>query len=259
MSRFEERSFDHAESSAWLLGWERVDEERKERYASLRMAPRWRTLIAVGFAVFALDQWTKLLVVKHLTPAFVMAYRAEQRKDMVRLVRPEEEDEVLGRTGTFDQLRYFLRASKPCADQPSSCPRVRVFESFWDWHYEENPGAAWSIFARTNERYRVVFLCSVSILALGFIVAFVRKLPDSQRHTILALSLVAGGALGNLVDRLRLGYVVDFISWYVGSYHWPTFNVADSAISSGVALLALGMLRDLKPKQRPQNEVGAVT
>jgi signal peptidase II len=220
------------------------------------MAPRWRTLIAVALTVFAVDQWTKLLVVKHLTPAFAIEAKG---KRPVATLSTDEREEILENTGVVDQIRYYFNASKPCAQLPTQCPRVRVIEGFWDWHYEENPGAAWSIFARADERFRVIFLCTVSIAALGFIIGFIRKLSDSQRHVVFALSLVAGGAVGNLLDRLRLGYVIDFISWYAGSYRWPTFNVADSAISTGVALLALSMLRDLGPKTKPQNEVGAVT
>jgi lipoprotein signal peptidase len=57
--------------------------------------------------------------------------------------------------------------------------------------------------------------------------------------------LISGGAIGNLIDRIRLGYVIDFIEWYAGNLRWPTFNIADSAISTGVALIVLGMLVDL--------------
>ena len=63
----------------------------------------------------------------------------------------------------------------------------------------------------------------------------------------MALALVLGGALGNLYDRLAYGYVVDFLEFYVGSFHWPSFNIADSAISVGVALLALEILRNETP------------
>ena len=68
---------------------------------------------------------------------------------------------------------------------------------------------------------------------------FLRRWARESRLALVALSLVAGGAVGNLVDRLRFGSVVDFIDWYWGSYHWYTFNVADAAITSGAALLIL--------------------
>ena len=63
-----------------------------------------------------------------------------------------------------------------------------------------------------------------------------------ERLLVIAFSLIAGGAVGNLIDRIRYGEVVDFIQWYVKSHYWPSFNVADSAISIGVALLAIDML-----------------
>jgi signal peptidase II len=77
----------------------------------------------------------------------------------------------------------------------------------------------------------------------------------NERLLVIAFSLIAGGAVGNVIDRIRYGEVVDFIQWYVKSYYWPSFNVADSAISVGVGLLAIDMLFSKKPelKESPKS------
>lgn len=205
------------------------------------LAPRWRTLVAVAASVFVLDQWTKMLAVAHLTPGVALAHRVTGAAGM----RTHEDLEALvDEKGALEELRDFYTTSSPCTGG-GLCPRVRVVEGFWDWHYAENPGAAWSMFAHANHEFRTVFLAGFSIVASLIIIGFVRKLPDSQRLLLVALSLILGGALGNLADRVRLGYVIDFIEWYSGTWRWPTFNVADAAISSGIALWALDTLLDL--------------
>ena len=124
--------------------------------------------------------------------------------------------------------------------------RMRLFEvitvipGFFNITYVRNKGAAFSLFAGAPDTFRVVFFISTTVLALVVIALVIRK--TEQRLLIAAFSLVAGGACGNLIDRVRSGEVVDFIQWYVKSWYWPSFNVADSAISIGVALLAFDML-----------------
>jgi signal peptidase II len=212
------------------------------------LAPRWRTLIAIALSVFALDQWTKFLVVEHLTPGIALAHRVNA--DPATAFDRDAIDELLEKKGVFEQVRDFYTVASPCDHSP--CPRVRVIEGFWDWRYTENPGAAWSILAKADPKFRVLFLTVVSFAAIIFIIGFVRKLPASEKMVLIALSLIMGGAIGNLIDRIRLGYVIDFIEWYAGSLHWPTFNVADSAISSGIALLVLNSVVDLV--RRKQNQ-----
>ena len=100
-----------------------------------------------------------------------------------------------------------------------------------------NTGAAFSLLAGAPEAVRVPLFVGVAIAAAVAVVAFVRKLDDRQWGLAAALALVLGGAVGNLVDRLRYGAVVDFVLVYWRNWHWPAFNVADSAISVGVAVL----------------------
>ena len=111
---------------------------------------------------------------------------------------------------------------------------VEVIPGFFNIVYFKNPGAAFGIM-RNAGALKTVFLSGVTIVALVVIGALIRQSRDAV--TTLVLSLVAGGAVGNLVDRVRFGYVVDFLDLYVGAYHWPAFNVADSAITSGVITL----------------------
>ena len=100
-----------------------------------------------------------------------------------------------------------------------------------------NPGAAFGINVGEHSRWVFTGLALVALVVLG---AMVRQTPPHQRFRLLALGLVCGGALGNLVNRLRSPRgVVDFIDVYIGTYNWPTFNVADMAVSSGAIALAI--------------------
>ena len=101
-----------------------------------------------------------------------------------------------------------------------------------------NSGAAFSFLSDAGGWQRWFFV----VLALGVsvvIAVWMYRLPPNQRWTAMALGLVLGGAIGNVIDRLLYGHVVDFLDFYVGQWHWPTFNVADSAITIGVAILII--------------------
>jgi signal peptidase II len=106
-----------------------------------------------------------------------------------------------------------------------------------------NRGAAFGILSDAGLRYQGEILSAVSLLALAGIAVYAWRLPAEARLPRLALACVLGGAIGNLIDRVRFGYVVDFIHVYWKQHAWPDFNLADSAISLGVALLLLDMLR----------------
>ncbi len=197
------------------------------------MSRRWWILVGIGLFVLVLDQWSKFLAVKHLTPG------------------------LEGRSGAIEQLGAFYgEVEHPCRSVGARCPQVTVVEGFWSWRYVENPGAAWGFLRSAPESIRVPFFFFVSLAAIAFIIGFFRKLEDDQWVTIIALSLVFGGALGNFVDRIHLSYVIDFIDWYLApiQYRWPTFNVADSAISTGVVLLMLEWLRDAVRSKSDKSE-----
>jgi signal peptidase II len=101
-----------------------------------------------------------------------------------------------------------------------------------------NSGAAFSFLSEAGGWQRWFFsLLTISICALLMI--WLKRLDEHEKPAAIGLSLVLGGALGNLIDRLMYGYVIDFIQWYYYGYYWPTFNVADSAISVGATLLVV--------------------
>ncbi len=105
-----------------------------------------------------------------------------------------------------------------------------------------NEGAAFSFLASAGGWQRWFFAC-FAILMSVVLVIWLLRLGPRERLMAAALSLIVGGAVGNLIDRVLTGRVVDFIDLYVGDWHWPAFNVADSAITLGVILLLLGNLR----------------
>jgi signal peptidase II len=119
---------------------------------------------------------------------------------------------------------------------------VPVIDGFFSLTLVTNPGLAFGMLSTTPAGWRwVVALLSIGALTVLAVVGL-RMLPGGGRLTPLALGLIFGGAVGNLIDRGRFGAVVDFLDFYWRSYHWPAFNAADSAITVGVALLALRLL-----------------
>jgi signal peptidase II len=102
--------------------------------------------------------------------------------------------------------------------------------------YLTNTGAAFGILAGQPAMWRQVFFVSVGLVALVAICFMYRRLRNESTWYEVALAFIAGGAIGNLIDRLRLGSVVDFLDVYIGTHHWPAFNVADSAITVGVTI-----------------------
>ena len=117
---------------------------------------------------------------------------------------------------------------------------------FWNWVLTFNPGAAFSFLADQSGWQRWFF----TLLALGvsgWIALELKKHPE-QKLMALALTLVMGGALGNVIDRVRFGAVVDFIQWHAAGWYWPAFNVADSAISVGAVLLIVASLTHKEEK-----------
>jgi signal peptidase II len=114
--------------------------------------------------------------------------------------------------------------------------------NFFDLVYVRNQGAAFGILADT--RFRMPFLLVTTLVAVVFLVWFYRQYRPDQVLGRCAVSLVLGGAVGNLIDRLRFGEVIDFLDVHWYQHHWPAFNVADSAICVGVGMLLLAQWRD---------------
>jgi len=120
-----------------------------------------------------------------------------------------------------------------------------------------NHGAAFGLLSDWNLPYQSLLLSVLSLTALAAIATYFVRLPPTARLPRLALALVLGGAIGNVIDRLRLGYVVDFVHVYWREYQWPDFNVADSAITVGVALLVIEILSS--PEAEPQGSAAIDT
>ncbi len=135
---------------------------------------------------------------------------------------------------------------------------IQVIPGFFNITHVRNKGAAFSLFSDASDSFRSIFFITVTIVAIIVILLLIRK--TQERLPIAAFALILGGAVGNLIDRLRYGEVVDFVQWYVKSYYWPSFNVADSAITIGVCLLAVDMLfqkpRDAAEKVHDEKRAG---
>ena len=113
---------------------------------------------------------------------------------------------------------------------------IPIVDGFFSLTYVRNTGAAFGIFAGSHEVFRLPFLIGVSILAIGFILVMLKRLRDDATGLVTALTFILGGAIGNLIDRVLHGEVIDFLDVYYSNYHWPAFNLADSFITVGVTI-----------------------
>ena len=124
-----------------------------------------------------------------------------------------------------------------------------VIPGFFDIIHSSNRGVAFSLFHNSTSPWRTILLIVAALVALVIVGWMIGRWSGADRLTLYGLALIFGGALGNLFDRVVRGAVTDFLDFYVGDMHWPAFNVADSAVVIGSALLLLDLLR--KPKREP--------
>lgn len=127
---------------------------------------------------------------------------------------------------------------------------IPIIAGVFNLTYIRNPGAAFGIFATTNSAFRLIFFTGTSVFALALLGTIFYRMHPADVWGQLSVSGIFGGAIGNLLDRLQYGEVVDFLDFYLGGYHWPAFNVADSAISVGVVSLLILFAMDNK-RERP--------
>ena len=125
-----------------------------------------------------------------------------------------------------------------------------VIDGLFNITYIRNTGAAFGFLAKASPIIRSTFLIAVTIAVILLIVYYIFKIKDEEKFYSFPLSLILAGAVGNLIDRVRFGDVVDFLDFYIGSYHWPAFNVADSAISIGAVILIFEVLKKKEGKIR---------
>lgn len=140
-----------------------------------------------------------------------------------------------------DQMVKFMVSR--CVPLSASIP---IIPGLFNLTYILNPGAAFGFLSRWHPSFRNPFFIGISVLAILFVLFYYRRQGRMKPISSLGLGLIAGGALGNLWDRLWRGAVVDFLDFYVGRHHWPAFNLADSGISVGVALLIWQLWREAK-------------
>jgi signal peptidase II len=126
--------------------------------------------------------------------------------------------------------RFFIHESYPIVD------------GFFNLVYVMNPGAAFGFLANTSETFRYVFFIGITTLVILLIIYYLLKSKSSNILTVISLTLIFAGAVGNLIDRVRFGAVVDFLDFYIHTWHWPAFNIADSSISLGAVLMIWGMI-----------------
>ena len=116
---------------------------------------------------------------------------------------------------------------------------ITVVPGFFNITHIHNPGGAFGFLANQGPGLRKTVFLFVSLLAVCLIFWFYKKTPTTHRILATGFAMIFGGAVGNLIDRVRFGKVVDFLDFYIGNLHWPAFNIADSAITVGIGIFIL--------------------
>ncbi len=188
------------------------------------ISPRLRLFVGIVAVVVVADQLTKWWAVATLTRAFDT---------------PAGQSQPLG---LGEKVQAFMWQRHPSRYREGVIIQVSVIDSFWHFRYAENPGSAFSFLSGQPSWFRTPFFLVVSLAAMIFIVFYYRRTTPEQKWLRTALALVFGGAIGNFLDRMHLGYVIDFIDWHwFDKATWPTFNIADSAITVGIAVMLIEM------------------
>jgi signal peptidase II len=131
--------------------------------------------------------------------------------------------------------------------------RVEVIPGFFNLTHVRNTGGAFGIFGGEKGGLGSILFVVVSFVAIGVIIFLFVKIKENEKTLALSFALILSGAAGNLIDRLRYGEVIDFLDFHLSTYHWPAFNVADSAICIGIGLMALELLKgDQKSSTKPK-------
>lgn len=221
-------------------------------------------LIAIVVIGVGLDQGSKLWVLENMTRPATTEERAldEQCRPNVRPSRNVDDPCHVWRPGLV--TRYGHRVV--------TVDSIPFVDGFFGFKYAENPAAAFSLTGSLEDNVRWPFLVLISLVAGIGITIWYLKLKEADWAIFTAFPLIIAGAVGNLIDRVRLAYVVDFLDAYVssppglvswlrlhaGTAHWPTFNIADSCIVVGALLVVLRTIRPL-PKQEPADSSSSST
>lgn len=151
----------------------------------------------------------------------------------------------------LDQLTKYLVLNKLTQQE-----QITVIPNFFNIVLTYNYGVAFGMFSTLSPLLRTSLISLVSVLAFAFLFYYYSKAYRNHFWGSFAISLIIGGAIGNIIDRFCHGAVVDFIDWYYGTWHWPAFNIADSCICIGVFLLIL--IPEKKAEQKAQTETNPV-
>jgi len=138
--------------------------------------------------------------------------------------------------------------------RPRISPKV-IIDGYFDLRYAENPGVAFSMLQNISGGR--LWLTLLAIGAFILVLYYLRKTPVENTRLHVALGLVGGGAIGNLIDRVAYGKVTDFIVWKVGVHEWPAFNVADAALCVGVGLMVLDMILSSRAARKAESKAPA--
>jgi signal peptidase II len=125
-----------------------------------------------------------------------------------------------------------------------------VIDGFFNLVYVMNPGAAFGFLANMSETFRYLFFIGITVLVMALIIYYIATSKSQNMLYVISLTLIFAGAVGNLIDRIHFGAVVDFLDVYIGTAHWPAFNVADSSITCGAVLMVWGMIKQRKKETK---------
>lgn len=134
---------------------------------------------------------------------------------------------------------------------------IRIIDGFFNLVHVHNRGAAFGFLNRSDIEWQFLLFSGVGLLALVIIFFMARQAPARSHGLFIALGCILGGAAGNFIDRFRFRYVIDFLDFYIGEYHWPAFNVADIAIVLGVGALLLNSLFSSRKSKEGMEKKGA--
>jgi signal peptidase II len=138
---------------------------------------------------------------------------------------------IAGAIAVADQItKLVILETLPLYDS------VLVIPGFFNLTHIQNPGGAFGFMANYRSNLHHVMFLAISTMALCLIFYFYKNTPRTHPFLAMGFALIFGGAVGNLIDRIRFGKVVDFLDFYIGDLHWPAFNIADSAVSVGIAI-----------------------
>jgi signal peptidase II len=171
--------------------------------------------------------------------------------------RSGKEDELMSRIPRIlfvllilavDQLTKSVVAQKVSISSSN-----KIIPGFFNITHIQNRGAIFGFFSQSGSQLAYLLLTLTSLAALALVIYYFFKTPPDEKPVKISLSLILGGALGNLADRVFRGYVVDFLDFYIKKWHWPSFNVADSCITIGAILLIFLFLFKRRPKCTPSS------